>query len=126
MKRGGFVLALYEHSLGLTFTALFLLSIGIHAVGGLVEYNNDTDTAPETLSFPITDGQAAVNLDATNAAVYLGNGDTPGTGDAIIVKPQTDPILNWDLELVNGTGLLGAPEARHGSPPPPAAVGRPR
>ena len=52
VKRGGFALALYEHSLGLTFAALFLVSIGMHAVGGLAEYNNEQ----------ISHGQAAVAL----------------------------------------------------------------
>ena len=41
VKRGGWVLKLYEHSLGLAFALLFLVSIAIHAVGGVVEYNND-------------------------------------------------------------------------------------
>jgi hypothetical protein len=41
VKRGGFVLRLYENSLGLAFTALFLMSIAIHAVGGLAEFNNE-------------------------------------------------------------------------------------
>jgi hypothetical protein len=41
VRRGGIVLRLYEHSLGLLFTLLFLASIAVHAAGGLVEYNNE-------------------------------------------------------------------------------------
>jgi hypothetical protein len=41
VRRGGWQLRLYEHSLGLTFLLLFLMSLGIHAVGGLHEYNSD-------------------------------------------------------------------------------------
>ena len=41
VRRGGWVLRLYEHSLGLTFAMLFLISLAIHAAGGLVEYNNE-------------------------------------------------------------------------------------
>jgi hypothetical protein len=41
VRRGGWALRLYEHSLGLAFMALFLVSIGIHAVGGLHEYNSE-------------------------------------------------------------------------------------
>src|SRR5687767_13437030 len=73
----------------------------------LVEYNNDADTQPETASFPITDSQAALNLTGAGADVYLENGDATGTGDVIIIKPQNDPILNWNLEIVNGTNLIG-------------------
>ena len=38
VKRGGWVLRLYEHSLGLAFIALFLLSWVGHAVGGYAQY----------------------------------------------------------------------------------------
>jgi hypothetical protein len=41
VKRGGWRLKLYEHSLGLTFTALFLGSFAMHAAGGLHAYNED-------------------------------------------------------------------------------------
>jgi hypothetical protein len=41
VRRGGLVLMLYEHSLGLTFTALFVISITIHALGGAAEYNEE-------------------------------------------------------------------------------------
>jgi hypothetical protein len=39
VRRGGWLLTVYEHSLGLTFTALFLVSIAIHGVGGLAQHN---------------------------------------------------------------------------------------
>lgn len=41
VRRGGFLLRVYEHSLGLTFGVLFLISIVIHALGGLAEYNSE-------------------------------------------------------------------------------------
>ena len=39
VRRGGLILRLYENSLGLTFALLFVVSFGLHAGGGLVEYN---------------------------------------------------------------------------------------
>ncbi len=39
VRRGGVALTLYQHSLTLTFLALFLLSFVLHAVGGTGEYN---------------------------------------------------------------------------------------
>ena len=41
VRRCGVVLKLYENSLGLTFALLFLLSLAIHAAGGLSEYNGE-------------------------------------------------------------------------------------
>ena len=41
VKAGGWRLRVYEHSLGLAFTLLFLVSLAIHAVGGLAEYNDE-------------------------------------------------------------------------------------
>ena len=41
VRRGGWQLRLYRHSLGLAFVALFAVSFGMHAVGGLAEYNDD-------------------------------------------------------------------------------------
>ena len=41
VRRGGFVLTLYENSLALTFLLLFLASIYLHAVGGARLYNED-------------------------------------------------------------------------------------
>ena len=41
VKRGGWILRLYENSLGLAFTVLFLIAIAIHAVGGAAEYNQE-------------------------------------------------------------------------------------
>jgi hypothetical protein len=39
VRRGGLVLAVYEHSLSLALAALFLLSFLLHALGGHAEYN---------------------------------------------------------------------------------------
>ena len=41
VRRGGFVLTLYENSLALTFLLLFLASVFLHAVGGARLYNED-------------------------------------------------------------------------------------
>ena len=41
VRRGGWLLRVYEHSLGLTFLGLFVISIVIHAYGGLDEYNSE-------------------------------------------------------------------------------------
>jgi hypothetical protein len=44
VKRGGWILRLYEHSLGLAFVALFLLAWVGHALGGFAEYAADQVT----------------------------------------------------------------------------------
>ena len=44
VKRGGRILRLYEHSLGLAFVLLFLLSWVGHALGGFAEYAADQVT----------------------------------------------------------------------------------
>jgi hypothetical protein len=41
VRRGGWVLRLYEHSLGLAFVALFLASFVGHILGGYVDYASD-------------------------------------------------------------------------------------
>jgi hypothetical protein len=41
VRRGGRRRAIYERSLGLAFTALFLLSIGLHAWGGARAYSDE-------------------------------------------------------------------------------------
>ena len=41
VRRGGWIVRVYEHSLGLTFVLLFLVSFWIHAEGGLREYNEE-------------------------------------------------------------------------------------
>jgi hypothetical protein len=41
VRRGGLVLRLYEHSLGLTLFGLFLVAFGLHALGGAAEYNDE-------------------------------------------------------------------------------------
>ena len=53
VRRGGWRLAIYQNSLGLAFAALFLFSIVMHALGGLVAYNDDQrdhQEPPATLS----------------------------------------------------------------------------
>ena len=41
VRRGGWALWVYAHSLSITFLALFLASFAAHAVGGAAEYNDD-------------------------------------------------------------------------------------
>lgn len=41
VRKGGFILKLYENSLSLAFLLLFLVSFVLHAVGGAGEYNQD-------------------------------------------------------------------------------------
>ena len=41
VSRGGLVLAVYNHSLSIALTLLFLISFAMHAVGGAWEYNAD-------------------------------------------------------------------------------------
>jgi hypothetical protein len=41
VRRGGWVLKLYENSLGLAFLLLFLVSFGLHGIGGGREYNQE-------------------------------------------------------------------------------------
>ena len=41
VRRGGWILRLYQHSLGLAFVALFVLSWGGHALGGFMELADD-------------------------------------------------------------------------------------
>jgi hypothetical protein len=41
VRRGGFVLKLYEYSLSIAFLLFFLISIALHAVAGAAEYNDE-------------------------------------------------------------------------------------
>lgn len=41
VRRGGWVLRLYEHSLGLAFVLLFVLAWVGHGLGGFAEYASD-------------------------------------------------------------------------------------
>jgi hypothetical protein len=44
VRRGGWVLWLYSHSLSIMFFALFLASFVLHLVGGSQDYNNDQES----------------------------------------------------------------------------------
>jgi hypothetical protein len=53
VRRGGWVLRAYEHSLGIAFAILFIVSITIHATAGLAEFNEELQAhgrAPVALS----------------------------------------------------------------------------
>jgi len=41
VRRGGLVLQLYENSLAIALMSLFVISLGIHVAGGLVDANDD-------------------------------------------------------------------------------------
>ncbi|MDQ3930066.1 MAG: hypothetical protein M3328_13085, partial [Chloroflexota bacterium] len=41
VKRGGFVLTLYENSLSIVLFALFFISFALHVLGGVQEYNQE-------------------------------------------------------------------------------------
>jgi hypothetical protein len=41
VRRGGWVLKLYEHSLSIMFLLLFLAAFALHAIGGSDEYNSE-------------------------------------------------------------------------------------
>ena len=41
MRRGGWVLKVYEHSLSVMFLLLFLASMALHAIGGSEEYSSE-------------------------------------------------------------------------------------
>jgi hypothetical protein len=41
VRKGGVWLALYEHSLSISFGLLFLLSLALHAVGGSIRHNEE-------------------------------------------------------------------------------------
>ncbi len=80
VKRGGLSLKLYEHSLGLTFTLLFLASIVIHALGGAVEYNEEL----------ISHGQPAVTM-----AEYL-----------VSSRFWFESFQNWQSEFLSLAGMV--------------------
>ncbi len=44
VRRGGFALKLYEHSLSIALMLLFLMSFAVHAVGGAENYNEEQAT----------------------------------------------------------------------------------
>jgi hypothetical protein len=52
VRRGGWILKLYENSLSLAFLLMFLISIVLHAVAGAAEYNEEQSShgAPANLS----------------------------------------------------------------------------
>ena len=47
VRRGGWVLRVYEHSLSIAFVLLFVVSLALHAAGGAVEYNEDLQSRGE-------------------------------------------------------------------------------
>lgn len=60
VKRGGWVLRVYEHSLSLAFLLLFLLAFAAHAWGGLRLHNDEAlahGQAPQTLAHYLASSQ---------------------------------------------------------------------
>jgi hypothetical protein len=57
VRRGGWVLKIYEHSLGIAFALLFAVSFSLHALGGLGNYNEERSLhgeAPVTMTEYLT------------------------------------------------------------------------
>lgn len=48
VRRGGWVLKIYEHSLSITFLLLFVLSLTLHAIGGAGQFNDEQVDHGET------------------------------------------------------------------------------
>ncbi len=95
VRRGGLVLALYEHSLSLTFGALFLGSFALHGSRGLVEHNA---------------GQLAHGLPPDGLASYM-------TGSQF----WFESFQNWQSEFLSLTAMVvlsialrerGSPESK--------------
>ena len=51
VRRGGWILKLYEHSLSIMFLLLFLASFALHAIGGAEEYSSEQQSHGEA---PVT------------------------------------------------------------------------
>lgn len=49
VRRGGWILRLYKNSLSAAFIILFLISLALHAVGGLAEFNEEQRAHGEAL-----------------------------------------------------------------------------
>jgi hypothetical protein len=49
VRRGGWVLKLYEHSLSVMFIALFLTSFALHAFGGTAAYNDEQQSHGQSM-----------------------------------------------------------------------------
>jgi hypothetical protein len=80
VRRGGILLVLYEHSLGIAFLVLFLIGFGLHAAGGLEHYNEEQ----------LEHGEAIVTL-----AQYLG---TP--------RFWFESFQNWQSEFLAVAALI--------------------
>jgi hypothetical protein len=51
VRRGGFILKLYENSLSLAFLLFFFISITLHAIAGAAEYSQEQAAHGERASF---------------------------------------------------------------------------
>ena len=80
VKRGGWALRVYENSLGLAFLALFIVSLVMHALGGLQEFNNDQ----------IEHGQSPVTLGAY----------------AVSARFWFESFQNWQSEFLSLTAMV--------------------
>jgi hypothetical protein len=82
VRRGGWVLKLYEHSLSIMFLLLFLMSIALHAVGGSEAYSEEQQSH----------GQPAVTV-----LQYLGSS-----------RFWFESFQNWQSEFLAVAVLVGA------------------
>jgi len=80
VQRGGFALKLYEHSLSLTLTLLFLLSFLAHFAASHRDYNHE---------------QVLKHLPTETAAQYLGNS-----------KFWFESFQNWQSEFLSVLGII--------------------
>jgi hypothetical protein len=82
VRRGGWVLKLYEHSLSVMFLLLFLASMALHAIGGSEEYSSEQ----------LSHGQAPVTV-----LEYLGTS-----------RFWFESFQNWQSEFLAVAVLVGA------------------
>lgn len=80
VRRGGFILKLYSHSLSIAFALLFFASWALHFVGSLRDYNHE---------------QAAMNQPLVSAGAYL-------------LEPQFwfETFQNWQSEFLSVAAIV--------------------
>ena len=96
VRQGGFLLRLYENSLGLALFGLFFLSFALHAVGGSMEYNDEQ--------------QSHTSTERVNPVTYLGTS-----------RFWFESFQNWQSEFMSVGALIvlsiflrqkGSPESK--------------
>jgi hypothetical protein len=80
VRAGGWRLRVYENSLGLTFAALVLVSVAIHATGGLADWNEE---------------QSAHNQPRSGLAAYLASS-----------RFWFESLQNWQSEFLSLAAMV--------------------